>query len=89
MDCQNQAFSWTTQSLELGLNSPKSARPHGVDTEWNSNSNKATSHTSYYINLKHNLGSSRLYAFYVTMSRSNPKLDLAFSGIDFVRPPIP
>jgi hypothetical protein len=60
---------------------------HSVGTEWNSNSNKATNNTSYYINLKHDLGFSRLYAFYITMSRSNKNLDPAFSGIDFI--PLP
>jgi hypothetical protein len=61
----------------------------GVGTEWISNSNNVTANTAQYINLPHNLGSFRLYAFLVTLSRSNTNLDPAFSGIDFIPPSIP
>jgi len=60
-----------------------------VGTLWSSNTNTQTGNTNRYISLNHDLGIYRLYFFVVTMRRTSTIQSPAFSGIDFIFPPVP
>jgi len=53
---------------------------------WDSNSVAEEGNTAQFYNLNHKMRANSIYAFFVSMFRSNPNQSPAFSGIDFITP---
>jgi hypothetical protein len=62
---------------------------YSAGNTWSSNVNPVTTNTTWLQDNPHDVRSLALYSFLVTLRRTNTSQEPAFSGIDFVPPPVP